>query len=107
MPRRCVMPTIVMTPDEFAAMPWYARQKIVNQRLRAQRPGGVRVPTEARSVEWAREVREDAAALLSAMPPDPHASEHRAAVTAMTASQRRTTAHEGATQWMETCRCQP
>lgn len=69
-----------MTPEEFAALPWHARNKVINQRLRLARADHGVAPSEARSVHWAQKVRDDAVAILSALPPDPDAAAHRAAV---------------------------
>lgn len=73
------MPTVVLTPAEFAALPWYARQKVVNAQLRERRRQ-YEPPSEQAALDWAEQVREEARALLAAMPVDPDAAEHRAAV---------------------------
>lgn len=73
------MPTMILTPEEFARLPWYARQKAVNAHIREQRRKYDAPPQQA-ALEWAEAVREEARALQATMPADPAASEHRAAV---------------------------
>jgi hypothetical protein len=73
------MPTMILTPEEFARLPWYARQKAVNAHIREQRRK-YDAPPQQSALEWAEAVREEARALHAAMPADPEASEHRAAV---------------------------
>lgn len=72
---------MVLTPEEFAALPWYARQKAVNRQLRTLRsepPKGVQSAESA--VAWAEKVRTEAAEILAGMPEDPDAAAHRRAI---------------------------
>lgn len=70
------MPTIVLTPEEFAKLPWYARQKAVNAHIREQRRR-YDTPAQQMALEWAETVREEARRLLAVMPPDENALQHR------------------------------
>jgi hypothetical protein len=73
------MPTMILTPEEFARLPWYARQKAVNAHIREQRRK-YDAPPQQSAAEWAEAVRDDARALLEMLGPDPDAGLHRAAV---------------------------
>lgn len=75
------MPTMILTPEEFARLPWYARQKAVNAHIREQRRKYDAPPQQA-ALEWAAQVRAEATALLEMLGPDPDAEAHRAAVDA-------------------------
>ena len=73
---------MVLTREEFAALPWYARQKAVNRQLRTLRsepPKGV-ITCES-ALAWADSVRREAERLLTEMGEDPQASDHRRAIS--------------------------
>ena len=96
------MPVVLPTPDELAGMDWHARDKVIrkartllaeyaNAYVEAM-PRWYRMTDEQREASaaaralndemWAQQEREAAQALLSAMPADPRADEHRAEVMA-------------------------
>ena len=94
------MPVILPTPDELAGMDWHKRDKVIRKArtLLAEyaeayveaMPRWYRMTDEQREASaaaralsdemWAQREREAAEAIYAAMPADPEASEHRAAV---------------------------
>jgi hypothetical protein len=94
------VPVILPTPDELSAMDWHKRDKVIRKArtLLAEyaaayveaMPRWYRMTEEQREASaaaralndeaWAEREREAAEALYAAMPADPQASEHRAAV---------------------------
>lgn len=73
-----------MTPRDYAAMSWHQRQRL-NTRLRAEtrqlqeRLTTLRAKTGQPPTDVAADLA-DARAQLAALPPDPKAAEHRAAL---------------------------
>lgn len=80
------MPAVIPTREEAAHLPWYQRQKVRATAIAALREWVADAPEpedfDAVKVDFGRQVRDDARTLALRTPPDPQASEHRAALLA-------------------------